>query len=91
MQGIRRATYQLQWMTGFLCRCPQKGHLALCAVVLDSGLVARLEGSIHQKVVGAIPGQGTYLGSMFDPQSDPIKGSRLMFLSHINVSLSSSL
>ena len=43
---------------------------------------------IYRKVVGLIPGQGTYLGFGFDPQSGHIQeGNQLMFLSHISVSL----
>ena len=46
--------------------------------------------SIHQKVVGSIPGQDTYLGCGFNPLLGHVweGGKRSMFLFHIDVSLS---
>ena len=43
---------------------------------------------MHQKVMGSIPSQGTYLGCGFVPGPGV---SQSIFLSHINVSLSLSL
>ena len=55
--------------------------------------------SHNQKIVGSIPGQGTYLDCRFDSQSkcfwSPVqactRGNQLIHLSHINVSLFSFL
>ena len=44
--------------------------------------------SVHQKVAGLIPAQGTYLGCRFVPQLGHMKGNWSMFLSHIDVCLS---
>ena len=44
-----------------------------------------------QKVVGLIPSLGTYLGCRFVPWPVPVQGyNQLMFLSHVDVSLSLS-
>ena len=52
--------------------------------------VAQLVGvpSHNWKFAGLIPGQGMCLGSMFDPLLGHVGGSQLIFLSHIDVSLS---
>ena len=47
---------------------------------------------VHQKVVALIPIQCTFLGCRFDPLIGVhIGGSQVMFLSHINASISLSL
>ena len=57
---------------------------------MSPGRVAQLVGACpkHRKVVGSIPGQGTYLGCGFDPSVKVhAGGSQSMFLSHLSVSL----
>ena len=58
-------------------------------VLLHPGWVAWLEHHpVHQRVVNAIPGQGTYLGSRFDPQSGHVQQTTDRCFFHIDVSLS---
>ena len=42
---------------------------------------------VNQKVTGLIPSQGTCLGHRPDPGWGAVRGSQMIFLSHINVSL----
>ena len=45
---------------------------------------------VHQKVVGLIPCQGTYLGYGFDPRSEHVREATNQCFSNMHVSLSLS-
>ena len=73
-----RAGHMKAWVIGGFRILPYIHNLRNNMV--EPGWVAQLEHPVHQKVVGLILGQGTYLGCRLDPRLEHVGNNQSMFL-----------